>query len=264
MEKMRAFLKIRRPDPGIYAQIRLLIAQYAKLRVAHRWVITECYETFERYVREKILWDRSPAAMAILASREFREILTLVHERTLEHPKVQQFIALQQSMQEMGWLNLTFCYLQEVARHLQKKLSEACVPAEVVFGGGGRNIGRQMEVLRDLGARKIQSLISTDVLREGANVPELNAVIHYLIPQSPIAMIQGNGRVSRTYPGHAIFLAMDHPLDKLSYFRTHARTLAMKTFVKGETPTEAAQPPRRRRVRRYNPSQFSLSLIPNL
>jgi len=73
--------------------------------------------------------------------------------------------------------------------------------------------------------------VSTSVVKEGLNIPEMDVVVHYSLSKTGIELIQGNGRIGRTYPGKIYFIVLDHFLDRSMYWSTKRQVQTMNRIV---------------------------------
>jgi len=235
--------------------LQLLMAKYRMLRMLYDAVMTECYETFEALVREHILPGKW-YTKSIRDNVDFQNIRRIVHENPLEHPKVAKFVTALESTQRMGWRTVTMFRYKETVLCLQKKLSDACVSTETIFGGLDRNVEHQAELLQKLRTGEISSILATSVLREGVNVPELECFIHYSLPQSAIEKIQGDGRTGRTYTGHVIYPMLNHPLEKARFWVARDKVARMKEYVTG---IPRPKRPKRRRAANMRQNKFAFT-----
>ena len=92
-------------------------------------------------------------------------------------------------------------------------MNEKIPISEVVFGGQ-KNVKNQLETIEKLKDGGLMFLVSTSVIEEGLNVPEVDAVVHYSMPMTEIARIQRNGRTARVETGNVVFIVLNHSLDK--------------------------------------------------
>ncbi len=248
-----------------YFEAISLIAKYKKLRHAHKVVMTESYETFEAYVRERISDDESRSAKAIRESGAFKTILGLVRDRSVEHPKVAKCIEVVSSMHRTSRRGLIFFEFKVTASCLEKKLGEAGFrKIKTLFGGKDRSVDRQKEVIEQLKAGEINFILATSVLEEGIAVPEVDVVIHYSMPASPISRIQRSGRTARVRNGNVVYITLNHFLDWARYSRSKSGVRKMNELVGGQ-PVLPARPrtvrPRTvpQRERRAHDGQLSLA-----
>ncbi len=225
-------------DPLRYQGLSLL-ARYLKLRHALSLLLTDSYHSFVAY-GEELNKDESKAARWIVSHPSFQAALQLAKEE--RHPKELKFIELVHSLKRAGKNALVFVGTRATGLWLKNQLAADGIRTEFLSGGQDKSIARQKMVLDKLATRTIDVLIATSVVEEGVSIPEVDTVIHYALPQTPIARKQRNGRTGRMKTGHVIFLRMDNALDGALYFGTRRKMEAVQATVKGEVTGPQLKP----------------------
>lgn len=203
---------------------------YRKLKRAYSACITEGYETFLKYVekleteveKEKnIHWKRGEKGTPterLLRNKTFAEIISIAKENKDKHPKILMLLRTVSSLSRSHSNALIFIRERNTAHCIKNALITNGVNTETLFGGRDKNIHKQEEVLEKLKNRELDFVISTSVVEEGLNVPEIGAIIHYSMPTMGIVRIQRGGRTARTAIGNIIFIRLDHAFDKAMYW----------------------------------------------
>lgn len=205
-------------------------AVYRKLKHAYAVCITESYVTFLTYV-EKIKKDKTKASEKILASKVFQDIVSLAEEHKNEHPKVLALIKNARYLYRLKMKTIIFVGEKVTGEYIKGIMNNKIPISEVVFGGQ-KNVKNQLETIEKLKDGGLMFLVSTSVIEEGLNVPEVDAVVHYSMPMTEIARIQRNGRTARVETGNVVFIVLNHSLDKALYWMTFRGEQNMKNLLK--------------------------------
>ena len=122
--------------------------------------------------------------------------------------------------------NLVFCCNVKHAKNAAKYYASQGIKAEIVLGTTP-DIERD-RIFGDLGKRKIDCVMTVDVVGEGFNLPIVSVMTHLRPTKSKRVWIQHSGRVLRIAPGKTRCLILDiadncrslnhHPLDSVNIY----------------------------------------------
>lgn len=212
---------------------------YMKLHHAYTTCMTEGYETFLSYIKKLKEKDREEqiengkekrtTTHRFLTHPKMEMVIRLAEENRDYHPKVQRLISLIKFFTNRK--GLIFVGEKETGLYLNKRISKLGVSTDVLFGGRGKSIKHQNHVISSLMDNTLDFAVSTSVVKEGLNIPEMDVVIHYSLSKTGIELIQGNGRIGRTYPGKTYFLVLDHFLDRSMHWSTKQQIQTMNRVV---------------------------------
>lgn len=218
-----------------YFKTLLLLAKYRKLSHAHSTVLTESYPTFLDYCHEKLELDRSRAGMSIFESPAFRKIMALAEANQDNHPKIEALIKAIKGAPMTGKNAIIFVWQKKTGDYIKKRLIIEGFRAEMIAGGPKKNAKRQDAALESLKSGKIDYLISTSVIEEGLNIPEVNAVIQYSLPKTGTAKKQRSGRTGRLEQGYVLSIVLNHPIDRGSYWAKMAAVKKIDKLIAGKS-----------------------------
>jgi len=193
-------------------------AVYRKLKHAHTVCLTESYFTFLIYV-EKLKKDNTKASKRIINSPTFQKIISLAEKHRDEHPKILALIKNARHLYRFKMKTIIFIGEKITGEYIKGIMNKKIPISEVVFGGQ-KNTKKQFEAIEKLKNGELMFLISTSVIEEGLNVPEVNTIVHYSMPINEIARIQRSGRTARTDTGNVIFIVLNHAIDRALYWTT--------------------------------------------
>lgn len=212
---------------------------YMKLRYAYGTCMTEGYETFLYYIGKLKEKDRKDQIKSkgelkttthrFLTHPRMESVIQLAEDNRDYHPKVQKLISLIRFFTNRR--GLIFVGEKETGLCLNRRLSKFGISTEVLFGGRGKSIKHQNHVISSLMNGTLNFAVSTSVVKEGLNIPEMDVVVHYSLSKTGIELIQGNGRIGRTYPGKIYFIVLDHFLDRSMYWSTKRQVQTMNRIV---------------------------------
>lgn len=103
---------------------------------------------------------------------------------------------------------VAFCVDVEHARRTAAAFNAAGVPADVILGE--QKDGERDRVVAGLATGEIRVLCSVDVVSEGFDIPEIEAVILLRPTQSLALFLQQIGRCLRPFPGKEFAYVLDH------------------------------------------------------
>jgi len=251
----------KQKGPPEYYRTLLLIAKYRKLHYTHSVVLTESYHTFLNYCFGKLEQDRSRSGMQIFSDRKFQKIISIAKENIDDHPKVSMFLEVLRGESMRGKNAIIFVFEKRTGDYLKKLLTENGFRAETIYGGIGKSKKDQADALEKLKSGKIDFLISTSVIEEGLNVSEVNAVIQYSLPRTGISRKQRGGRTGRLEKGHIIFISLNHPADRVSYWSKHFEVKKIEQLIAekaGKKAEESISPKPEKRVSKKDELTLSL------
>jgi len=202
---------------------------YRKLKHAYAICLTESYFTFLTYV-EKLKKDKTKASKRIIASSTFQKIISSAEKHRDEHPKILALIKNARHLYRLKMKTIIFIGERITGEYIKGIMNKKIEISEVVFGGQ-KNTKKQFEAIEKLKNGELMFLISTSVIEEGLNVPEVNAVVHYSMPINEISRIQRSGRTARIDTGNVVFIVLNHPIDKALYWMTFRGEKNMVNFL---------------------------------
>ncbi|MCL4404180.1 DEAD/DEAH box helicase [Patescibacteria group bacterium] len=235
LDEMRARINGLPADDPLHYTGLSLTARYLKLRHALSLLLTDGYHSFIAY-GTRLAADETKAARFIWTSPDFQGAMTIAKNE--RHPKESKFIELAQSLKRAGKNALVFVGTKETGAWLKGRLMDDGLRAEFLSGGRGKDAKRQRNILDRLASREIDALLATSVVEEGVSIPEVDTVIHYSMPQTPVARKQRNGRTGRLKTGHIVFIRMNNALDGAAYFGTRRKMNAVQAAIEGRTYPE--------------------------
>ena len=235
LEKMRGRIDDLPADDHLRYAGLSLTARYLKLRHALSLLLTDGYHSFVAY-GTRLAADETKAARFIWTSPDFQAALAIANNE--RHPKESKFIELAQSLKRAGKNALIFVGTKETGAWLKDRLIDDGLRAEFLSGGRGKDAKNQRSILDRLALREIDALLATSVVEEGVSIPEVDTVIHYSMPQTPVARKQRNGRTGRLKAGHVIFIRMNNALDGAAYFGTRRKMDAVQAVIEGRVYPE--------------------------
>jgi Fanconi anemia group M protein len=210
-------------------------AQYRKLQNGYWRAMTENYASFLSHANRMAAQTQkgNKAAQAIIKHPLFRKIVALARENHDEHPKVLQFLTVAHSFRRMKKIGMSFVAYKDTGVYLTRLLREAGFRVAFASGGSGKKTDELAAIYQQLGERGLDQAVSTSVSEEGIDIPELNFVISYSLPQYDIPRIQRAGRTARNEPGNVVYIVLNHWLDKSTYYRAMREERKMRDYMQG-------------------------------
>ena len=100
---------------------------------------------------------------------------------------------------------LVFCNHREAVNRISEQLTR-CKVEHGVYHGGMEQPERERMLIKFRNG-SVNILITTDLAARGLDIPEVDAIIHYQLPNTEEVMIHRNGRTARMHAsGTAYFL----------------------------------------------------------
>lgn len=131
---------------------------------------------------------------------------------------------------------LVFCNHREAVERIGALLAEKGI-AHGIFHGGMEQDDRERALIKFRnGSHRL--LITTDLASRGLDIPEIEAVIHYQLPQTPDAFTHRNGRTARmnaSGTAYILLAANDEIPDFISEV-PEPETLPEKNILPGKAP----------------------------
>jgi superfamily II DNA/RNA helicase len=125
--------------------------------------------------------------------------------------KVQGDDKLEALMLLIGKINkgkqIVFCNHREAVERIAKQLKDLHVPYSL-YHGGLEQIDREKALIKFRNG-SVNLLITTDLASRGLDIPEIDAVIHYQLPNTEDSMIHRNGRTARMNAEGAVYFLLD-------------------------------------------------------
>ena len=116
---------------------------------------------------------------------------------------------------------LIFCNMKVTVDRLVRRLRDRDIPAEAIHGDlDQRKRDRVMERFR---AGELQFLVATNVASRGLDIPELNHVVNFDLPQNADEYVHRVGRTGRAgRQGSAVTFVCEWDYDAFDEIRTRA------------------------------------------
>lgn len=232
------------------------IAEYRKLSYLHHVAIADGYSPARQYL-VGVFKKAGLADERIRAGAD--DLLEILQTPDRDHPMVITCERLVNSLLRSGKRSvIVFVWLRETARMLAETIALPHATAAVLTGGLH---AKQQAAIDAVKEGRSPLLISTTAGEEGLDMPEVDAVINYALPDTGTAAIQRSGRCGRRETGNVISLVPDHSVFKVKYFSIKKQLDSLaKNSRPAPAPTPAPSPPRRRRRRAPDPNQLNLGL----
>ncbi len=144
-----------------------------------------------------------------------------IHQRYYEVAEQDKLKALSELLPEMQGRTLIFCNMKVTVDRLVRRLRDRDIPAEAIHGDlDQRKRDRVMERFR---AGELQFLVATNVASRGLDIPELNHVINFDLPQNADEYVHRVGRTGRAgREGSAVTFVCEWDYDAFDEIRERA------------------------------------------
>jgi Fanconi anemia group M protein len=221
-----------------------IIASILKFLHAKELIQCQGYYIFEKYLHKLIVDSKkkkSRAVSQVVNSKQFSEILKLVHKNTnKEYSKV---IELKKIVNNFFKSNpnskiLVFSNFRDNANYLAKKINELDNVKAVRFVGQtnkeddkGLSQKDQANIISDFKDNKYNVLVCTSVGEEGLDIPSVDLVVFYDAVASEIRQIQRRGRTGRLNSGKVIVLINKNTIDETYYYVSKNKEKKMKELL---------------------------------
>jgi len=160
-------------------------------------------------------------------SKILRKVETITPEKDSKLNTVKKYLL---DLTEKGKI-IVFTYYEDTLEYLFKNLKESKEFSKFRIEkiSGKTSINERLKILEDFSNKKIDILISTDVLSEGENLQVARVVVNYDLHWNPTRMIQRAGRIDRIgSPYDVIFIYNVFPEDELEDLLRLVETLQTK------------------------------------
>ena len=118
-----------------------------------------------------------------------------IRQRYYEVAEQDKLKALSELLPEMAGRTLIFCNMKVTVDRLVRRLRDRDIPAEAIHGDlDQRKRDRVMERFR---AGELQFLVATNVASRGLDIPDLNHVVNFDLPQNADEYVHRVGRTGR-------------------------------------------------------------------
>ena len=144
-----------------------------------------------------------------------------IHQRYYEVAEQDKLKALSELLPEMQGRTLIFCNMKVTVDRLVRRLRDRDIPAEAIHGDlDQRKRDRVMERFR---AGELQFLVATNVASRGLDIPDLNHVVNFDLPQNADEYVHRVGRTGRAgRQGSAVTFVCEWDYDAFDEIRTRA------------------------------------------
>lgn len=226
-------------DPVLY---KALSAQAAALKVGHalELVETQGVGALASYF-DRLTHDESKAAKAILEDPRAAEVIALLSQSKVDHPKLRQVaILLRQQLKEKPDARiLVFTNYRDTAEALVEGLKqvEGVKPARFVGQASrsetdrGMSQKKQVGMIEEFKAGTYNVLVATSVAEEGLDIPQVDLVVFYEPVPSEVRSIQRRGRTGRKRAGRVVVLITKETRDEASYWSSKGKEKRMRKEI---------------------------------
>ena len=144
-----------------------------------------------------------------------------INQRYYEVAEQDKLKALSELLPEMQGRTLIFCNMKVTVDRLVRRLRDRDIPAEAIHGDlDQRKRDRVMERFR---AGELQFLVATNVASRGLDIPDLNHVINFDLPQNADEYVHRVGRTGRAgREGSAVTFVSEWDYDAFDDIRERA------------------------------------------
>ena len=144
-----------------------------------------------------------------------------INQRYYEVAEQDKLKALSELLPEMQGRTLIFCNMKVTVDRLVRRLRDRDIPAEAIHGDlDQRKRDRVMERFR---AGELQFLVATNVASRGLDIPDLNHVVNFDLPQNADEYVHRVGRTGRAgRQGSAVTFVCEWDYDAFDEIRTRA------------------------------------------
>lgn len=102
---------------------------------------------------------------------------------------------------------IVFCNHRDAVNRISEQLEKHKI-IHGFYHGGLEQIDREKTLIK-LRNKTVQLLVSTDLASRGLDIPEIDVVIHYQLPQKEDAMVHRNGRTARMEAEGEVYFLLD-------------------------------------------------------
>ena len=102
---------------------------------------------------------------------------------------------------------VVFCNHREAVNRISEQLTRHKI-GHGIYHGGLEQMEREKTIIK-LRNGSIQLLIATDLAARGIDIPEIESVIHYQLPDTEDTMTHRNGRTARMYATGTVYFLLD-------------------------------------------------------
>ena len=223
---------------------RGLICQSASIKIMHAIELAEtqgmsALRAYIIKIDDEGMQEKGPkSSREIIATKEFKEISTIVRTSRVEHPKISRLMKLV-SMKIIESPNskiLVFSQYRDTCDMLIDKLSRienARVAKLIGQSKGGLKQKEQVQLLEDFKGGKYNIIVSTSVGEEGLDIASTDMVVFYEPIPSEIRTIQRRGRTGRKNTGEVYVLVAVGTRDEVSEKTSAKKEEKMKALLEG-------------------------------
>ena len=166
----------------------------------------------------------------------------IVH-RAIEVDADRRTMLLRHLITEQNWSHaLVFVATKYAADHVAMKLNRAGIAAAALHGELSQ--GARTQAMADFKAKRIRTLIATDVAARGIDIHALPAVVNYDLPRSPVYYVHRIGRTGRAGErGLAVSFISAETDAHFRLIEKKNRMAVEREQIAGFEPVELAVPP---------------------
>lgn len=235
--KIRGFGKIKvfsKDDEKLSKRLSSNLEQYAFWAHVYELFTAESFLAIEYYYKNNLLKKNTWYAKAIVRDGYANMLLSLT--RGLVHPKMEMLGKVALSLKSRKSRFIVFFDNKASALESHFYFQSLGVSSDCVYSGKGMTPLVKTAVIQKCKDQEIDSLNTTDMMREGYNL-SVDVVIHYSPPNSPIKMIQRNGRSARgKKKGEIIYIACEHQQWVVPAITRQVNRLSQMDYSSGVMP----------------------------
>ncbi|HUR69216.1 MAG TPA: DEAD/DEAH box helicase [Candidatus Thermoplasmatota archaeon] len=232
---LQARLRSGETDGQVY---KALSAQAAALKLGHavEMIETQGVGATLQYI-ERLMSDESKAAKAIVTDPRTKEVVELLGDSKVDHPKLRQVAILlrQQLKIKADSRILVFTNFRDTAEALVEALAAVeGVRASRFVGQASRSETdkgmsqkKQVELIERFKGGEFNVLVATSVAEEGLDIPQVDLVVFYEPVPSEIRAIQRRGRTGRKRAGRVVILITKDTRDETYHFASRGKEKKM-------------------------------------
>ncbi|WP_019176429.1 helicase-related protein [Methanomassiliicoccus luminyensis] len=207
------------------------------LELAETQGVSSLTSYLEKLQEEALSPEGSKASRAIVASDEFKEIVELLGNLKMEHPKISRVMSIvsHQLIEKPDSRVIVFTQYRDTCDMVINYLSKiegARVTKLIGQSGRGMDKGlkqkEQIGVLQRFREGEFNVLVATSVGEEGLDVANTDLVIFYEPVPSEIRSIQRRGRTGRSRAGRVVVLVTAGTRDEASLYSSEKKEREMR------------------------------------
>jgi superfamily II DNA/RNA helicase len=210
---------IRRNNLVIDDTVVLILDEFDKslelgFKEEMEYILQHCKSVKKRILTSATTLKEIPAFVGIKNSialnfttgqQESKSLLVIKSVRVKGEDKVEALMLLLGKIDAKS--TLVFCNHREAVNRISEQLTRNKV-AHGFYHGGMEQTDREKTLIKFRNG-SINILITTDLAARGLDIPEVDVIIHYQLPNSETVMIHRNGRTARMHNAGTAYFLLD-------------------------------------------------------